>query len=106
MNSDVIKHVKGESLFVDDFAVQEGTLYIAVFDSPVARGKIVNVDYSEAEKYPGLKAIITASDIPGENQIGNIIQDETLLAENEVEYIGEPIALIIADSADAARKAR
>ena len=106
MNSDVIKHVKGESLFVDDFAVPQGTLYIAVFDSPVARGKIVNVDYSEAEKYPGVKAIITASDIPGENQIGNIIQDETLLAENEVEYIGEPIALIVAESADVARKAR
>ncbi len=106
MNIDVIKHVKGESLFVDDFAAPLGTLHAAIFDSPVAHGVIKKADFSEAEKTPGVVAVFTAKDIPGENQIGNIIRDETLLAENETEYIGEPIAIIVAVSPEAARKAR
>jgi len=106
MNSDVIKHVKGESVFLDDYPLPEGTLHIAIFDSPVAHGKILRLDTSRALESEGVKAVLTAKEVPGENQIGNIIQDETLLAEDEVFYVGEPIALIVADSPEHARKAR
>ncbi len=106
MNSDVIKHVKGESLFVNDFRVPEGTLYAAIYDSPVAKGEIKSIDFTRAEKLAGVEAIFTYKDIPGVNQIGNIIRDETLLAENKVEYAGEPIAIVIARNPEIARKAR
>ncbi len=103
MNKDVIKHVKGESIFVNDIPLPEGTLHIAVFDSPLAHGEILNVDVSEALTSEGVIAVITADDIPGENQIGNIIKDETLLAEKKVEYIGEPIAIVVAESEETAK---
>lgn len=105
-SSDVIKHVKGESIFVDDMPVPQGTLYASVFDSKIAHGKITKLDLSEALKVPGVVKIITYKDIPGENQIGNIIPDEHLLAEDTVEFIGEPIAIVIAETEMIAKKAK
>ncbi len=105
LNYDSIRHVKGESVFLDDFGAPRGTLHGAVFYSPEAHGKIISIDTSEAEKYPGVKAVITAKDIPGANQIGGIIQDEKLFADTEVEFIGEPVALVIAENPLTARKA-
>jgi xanthine dehydrogenase large subunit len=105
LNYDSIRHVKGESVFLDDFNAPSGTLHGAVFFSPVAHGKIRNLDISDALKIPGVKGIYTCKDIPGVNQIGGIIQDEVLLAEDEVEFIGEPIALVVADTQLIARTA-
>ncbi len=96
-NIDSIKHTRGESVFIDDFNVPEGTLHAAVFYSPVAHGKIKNLDISETLKLKGVRGIFTYKDIPGENQIGGIIKDETLLAEDIVEFIGHPIAFVVAD---------
>ncbi|MCB0730398.1 MAG: molybdopterin-dependent oxidoreductase [Ignavibacteriae bacterium] len=98
MNTDVTKHVQGESLFVNDFPIVEGTLFAKVVTSTIAHGKITKVDLDKAQSLPGVIKIITAKDIPGENQVGGIIQDESLLAENEVHFIGEPIVLIIAET--------
>ncbi len=105
MNSDVIKHVRGESLFVNDFPILEGTVFAKIFSSSIAHGKIISINFEKALQLPGIISIITAKDIPGENQIGGIIQDESLLAENEVHFIGEPIALILAKTSEIANKA-
>jgi len=105
-NKDSRGHVRGESLFLDDINVRQGTLCGLVFDSPIAHGKIKNIDYSEAEKLDGIVKILTHNDIPGENQIGGIIPDEPLFAEDEVHYIGQPIAFIVADTLSIAKKAR
>ncbi len=105
-NTDVVKHVKGESLFIDDFVVPEGTLYASVFTSSIAHGIIKKLDVSGACKIAGVLKVLTASDIPGINQVGGIIQDESLLAESEVHFIGEPIALIIAETQEIAKIAR
>ena len=104
--SDVLKHVKGESLFTDDFPEPQGTLQALIFDSVKAHAEILSLNISKALNVPGVKAIITADDIPGENQIGNIVQDETLLADGEVSYIGEPIAVIVADNLKAAKESK
>ncbi|MEW6196365.1 MAG: molybdopterin cofactor-binding domain-containing protein [Bacteroidota bacterium] len=101
---DSIQHVKGESKFVDDILTPEGTLYGYVFYSPIAHGKIKEIDFSEALQVPGVLTIISASDIPGENQIGNVILDEELFASKEVHYIGQPIALVVAESKIQAHK--
>ena len=105
-NIDSISHVKGESLYIDDLPILEGTLYGSVFDSPVANGIIKSIDYSKALNLEGVVTIYTYKDIPGENQIGLIIPDEHLFAENEVHFIGQPIAFIVAENEHIARKAK
>ena len=95
-NYDWIQHVRGESLFVDDITPPEGTLHAAVFSSPVAHGKIINLDLEIAKKLNDVIEIFTAKDIPGENQIGAIISDEKLLASEMLDYRGQPVALVIA----------
>ncbi|CAN5333390.1 xanthine dehydrogenase molybdopterin binding subunit [soil metagenome] len=105
-NIDSIGHVTGRSIYLDDIPTQQGTHFSVVVDSPEAHGKIKHVDYSLAEKVPGVVQIFTYKDIPGENQIGGIIQDEPLFAEDEVHYQGQPVALIVGESEYICRKAR
>ena len=99
-NFDSEKHVRGESQFVDDLLVPEGTLYAHVYYSRVAHGKILSIDISAAEATNGVVVVFTSKDIPGENQIGGIVPDEPLLAEHHVHFIGQPIAVVVADRAD------
>jgi len=80
-NTDTLIHVKGESQLTDDLIVPEGVLHAAVFSSPIAHGKITHLNF------------------------GAIIPDEPLLATEEVHYIGQPIALVIAKNANIARTA-
>ena len=105
-NIDSFTHVRGESLFVDDMITRRDTLYGIVYDSPKAHGKIKNVDYSKAEQVPGVVKIFTHKDVRGENQIGGILPDEPLWAENEVHFWGQPIAFIVAKTEAIAKKAR
>lgn len=104
-NIDSYTHVRGESVYLDDIPLQAGTLFAAVYDSPVAHGKIESLNTGEAMKMPGVVNIFTAKDIPGENQIGGIIPDEELLANTHVHFCGMPIALVIAESEEQARAA-
>jgi xanthine dehydrogenase large subunit len=104
-NTDIEKHVRGESQFIDDLIVPEGTLYATVFDSTIAHGKILNINIDEAKSISGVKIILTSKDIPGINQVGGIIPDETLFAKDEVQFIGEPIGIVVADSIEKAKKA-
>jgi xanthine dehydrogenase large subunit len=104
-NIDSYTHVRGESVYLDDIPLVNGTLYAAVYDSPVAHGRIKFLDTSEAVGMPGVVRIFTAKDIPGENQIGGIIPDEELLAGTHVHFCGMPIALIVAESEHEARAA-
>ncbi|MCK4806402.1 MAG: molybdopterin-dependent oxidoreductase, partial [Candidatus Aegiribacteria sp.] len=104
-HQDALLHVKGSSLFIDDFKLQRDLLHAAVLVSPVSHGEIQKLETGKALSIPGVEVVITAKDIPGENQIGNIIMDEPLLAEKEVHFIGEPVAVVLADSPEKARRA-
>ena len=104
-NIDIEKHVQGKSIFIDDVVIPINTLYASVVDSKIAHGKILSIDLDAAKEIDGVNGIFTHKDIPGENQVGGIIQDETLLAEDSVHFIGEPIVLIVAENESAARKA-
>ncbi len=105
-NIDSKGHVTGKSIYLDDIPVRQNTLYAAVLDATVAHGKIRSLKVTEAEKHPGVVRVFTFKDIPGENQIGGIIPDETLLAEDEVTFQGEPVAIVVAESDFIAREAR
>ena len=104
-NSDYIKHLRGESLFIGDAAVPEDTLYAYIYGAEYGHGKIISLDLSEAFSSKGVKCILTYADITGQNQIGGVILDEELLASEEFHFRGEPIALIIADTPGNARAA-
>ncbi|HLP16435.1 MAG TPA: hypothetical protein VK470_09275, partial [Bacteroidota bacterium] len=69
-NFDAEKHVRGESVFVDDIPAPEGTLYAHVYYSRAAHGTIRMLDVSAAKAMPGVTAVLTADDIPGRNEIG------------------------------------
>jgi len=105
-NIDSINHVRGKSIFVDDITVNQGTLFGVVFGSPIAHGIIKKLNIDNAQRAEGVIRIFTHEDIPGINQIGAIIQDEELFAENEVHFIGQPIALIVAETEQSAIAAR
>src|SRR5688500_12045604 len=104
-NIDSKSHVRGESVYLDDIPLVHGTLFACVFDSAIAHGKLKSIDTSEAEISEGVARVITAKDIIGENQIGGIIPDEPLLADDEVHFQGMPIAIVLAESEELARKA-
>jgi xanthine dehydrogenase large subunit len=105
-NIDSINHVRGKSIFVDDIIVNQGTLFGVVLGSPIAYGVIKKLNFDKALKTDGVVRIFTYEDIPGENQIGAIIKDEELFAESEVHFVGQPIALIVAETEQMALKAR
>ncbi|MCX6559151.1 MAG: molybdopterin-dependent oxidoreductase [Candidatus Aminicenantes bacterium] len=105
-HDDVLLHVRGAARYVRDIRVPQGTLHAVPVPSPLAHGKIRRLDAAAAAAHPGVVAVLTARDVPGANQIGSIIQDEPLLAADEVDFVGQPVALIVAESAAAARAAR
>jgi xanthine dehydrogenase large subunit len=82
-NIDAINHVRGESIYLDDIPLQQGTLFAAVFDSPVAHGVFKEIDLQNAKNTEGVVRVIIAKDLIGENQIGGIIPDEPLLADGQ-----------------------
>jgi xanthine dehydrogenase large subunit len=104
-NIDSSTHTRGESIYVDDIPLIEGTLFAVAFDSVIAHGKIKSLDVSEAASIKGVERIFTFRDITGENQIGGIVPDEPLLAEHEVHFSGMPVALVVAASEEIARAA-
>lgn len=104
-NIDSYTHTRGESIYLDDIPLQQGTLFGAVYGSPVAHGKILSLDISAAAAMPGVVRIFTHHDIPGENQIGGIVPDEPLLADGEVHFHGMPVAFVVADSTERAQAA-
>ncbi|MBM4371068.1 MAG: molybdopterin-dependent oxidoreductase [Deltaproteobacteria bacterium] len=104
-NTDLVMHVQGTSQFVDDVPTPAGCLHAVLFTSPVARGRIRGIDTAAAAAAEGVEAVFTHRDVPGLNQVGHVLKDQPLLAVDEVVYIGQPIALVVATSRAAALRA-
>ncbi|TGE15580.1 xanthine dehydrogenase molybdopterin binding subunit [Hymenobacter elongatus] len=102
---DPVRHVRGESQYIDDVPVQQGTLHAVVFESPLAHGRLRAIHVADALNAAGVIRILTAADIPGENQIGGIVPDEPLLAEGHVHFRGQPVALVLAETEHQAQAA-
>ena len=94
---------RGEALFIDDVPEPANLLHGAVFTSPVAHARIDTLDVLAAERSHGVAAVLRAEDIPGQNQIGAMVQDEPLLASDEVHFVGQPLALVVAETPEQAR---
>ena len=99
------KHVGGSAIYIDDMPEPPGTLHAALVLSPVAHGNLKAIEATEALAQPGVVAVLRAADIPGINDAGPIGPNEPLFAEGVVEFAGQPVAAIVAETLDAARAA-
>lgn len=97
-------HVSGKAIYLDDMPMPPGSLHAALVLSPHAHAKVVSIDGTAALEMPGVRAVITPADIPGRNDIAPILKDEPALAE-VAEYVGHPVAAVIAESFAEARAA-
>ncbi len=98
-------HVTGEAEYVDDIPELPGTLVAYILKSPKAHAKIKKIDKTKALALKGVHAVLDASDIPGHNDIAPIIHPEPCLAAGEVNYVGEPVAAVYAETMAVCRKA-
>jgi len=101
---DGIPKVTGKAIFTDDISLPD-MLFVSVLRSPYPCARIVSIDCSEAKKLSGVKAVLTAKDIPGSNRYGSIIKDQQYLAEEKVRYVGDPIAVVAAETKELSRQA-
>ncbi|KAJ49084.1 selenium-dependent xanthine dehydrogenase [Clostridium tetanomorphum] len=103
---DVEDKVLGTGQYVDDMQV-DGMLYGGAVRTRYPRALVKKIDIKEAEAYPGVVAVITAKDIPGNRFIGHLVKDwPAMIAEGEeTRYIGDAVALVAAKSKKILREA-
>lgn len=105
---DIIAKVTGEALYTGDIAARRGDLLRAkALYPPYAHAKILAIDTSEAEKLPGVAAVLTAANLPARssNRFGVVTHDKPALAEDKVIYEGDAVAAVAAESLEIAEKA-
>ncbi|MFC5550961.1 xanthine dehydrogenase molybdopterin binding subunit [Massilia aerilata] len=98
-------HVLGQADYTDDIAEVRGTLHAALGLSSKPHAKIVAIDLDAVRASRGVAAVYTARDIPGTNDCGPIIHDDPILADGLVQYVGQPVFIVVADTHDNARRA-
>ena len=110
------RFLRGRGEFIDDLA-RDGMLHAAILRSPVAHGRVRTVDGERARAMAGVQSVITASDIARE--MGSVptipirlapmpaleVFAQPVVAETKVRFVGEPMALVVADSAALAEDA-
>ena len=104
---DVEEKVLGYGKYPDDFEM-DGMLYGSAVRSKYPRARIVSIDTSAAKALPGVAAVLTAEDIPGENKIGHLKHDQyTLIPVGGLtHYLGDAVALVAAESREILEKAK
>ena len=101
-----IKHVTGRAEYTDDIVEPAGTLHAYLGLSERAHALIRTLDLDPVRNAPGVIGVLTAEDIPGVNDVSPTgLHDEPIFAEEKVEFFGQPIFAVVAESRDAARRA-
>lgn len=101
-----VKHITGAADYTDDIAEPIGTLHAYFGTSDVAHANIKSMDLSAVKAAPGVVGVLTAGDVPGVNDISPTGRhDEPLFATETVQFWGQPIFAVVAESRDAARRA-
>ncbi|MBZ9665925.1 xanthine dehydrogenase molybdopterin binding subunit [Pseudomonas sp. LMG 31766] len=99
------KHVSGEAVYVDDRLEFPNQLHVYVRQSDRAHARIVRIDTRPCYEFPGVAIAITKDDVPGQLDIGPVVAGDPLLADGKVEYVGQVVLAVAADSLETARKA-
>lgn len=101
-----MKHVSGQALYVDDMPEPRDLLHVFIAQSQHAHAKLLKLDIDAVRRAPGVAAVFTASDVPGENDFGHArCGDEPVFADGVVVYFGQPIFCVAADTIANAREA-
>ena len=101
-----IGHVTGTAAYIADLPRRSDELVVGFVPSPVASGQIRGIDLAAARGVPGVVDLITAADLPGARKWGPIFQDDPVLADGEVLYVGQPVVVIAAETQAAVDEAR
>ena len=99
------KHVSGEAVYIDDIPELPGTLMAYVAMSSRAHARITRLDVERARRAPGVHAVLTAADVPGDIDIGPVFRGDPVLADGVVEYAGQAMVAIAAGTLAEARAA-
>jgi CO/xanthine dehydrogenase Mo-binding subunit len=94
----------GKACYAGDIAFP-GMLHLKLLRSDRPHGKILGIRTAEAQAHPGVVAVLTCRDIPGTNRIGREIRDQDVLCADKVRFIGDPVALVAAETLEAAEAA-
>lgn len=103
--TDAAAKVTGAFAYSSDLTAP-GMLHGATLRSPHAAARILAVDTAAALALPGVHAVLTAADLPGARLVGSVLRDQPVLCSGEVRYHGDPVAIVAADDAATARRAR
>ena len=95
---------QGAFLYASDLS-RDGMLFGATVRSPHARARITAIDTAAAKAMPGVRAVLTAADLPTREKFGLMKLDQPVLADGAVRYVGEPVAIVAADEDEQARLA-
>lgn len=98
-------HVSGRAYYADDIALPANVLHVAFGISDIAHGRIRHMDLSAVLSAPGVVRVFTATDIPGENNYGPVMHDDPIFATDIIQFHGQPIFAVAANSLDTARRA-
>ena len=101
---DATPKVTGEFAYSSDLHAA-GMLWGVTVRSPHAHARIVELDISQAVRMPGVHAVLTHADVPGQKTYGLEFADQPVLAIDRVRYYGEPVALVAAEEPEQARRA-
>ena len=99
------KHVSGEAVYVDDRLEFPNQLHVYARQSDRAHARILRIDTRPCYEFPGVAIAITKDDVPGQLDIGPVVAGDPLLADGKVEYVGQVVLAVAADSLETARKA-
>lgn len=99
------RHVAGSAIYIDDLPEPPGLLHVHFGVSARAHARIVRLDLSAVRASPGVVLVLTAKDIPGQNDVSPVVHDDKLFAEEEVLYVGQSLFAVAATSIAAARAA-
>jgi len=103
--TDAVSKVTGATRYANDLSV-EGMLHGKLFRSEHAHARILNVDTELAKQCEGVVDVLCAKDFsPEMPRFGPVTEDQPLLADGEVKFHGEPVAVVLANTAEAAQNA-
>ena len=98
-------HVTGRANYTDDIPEPRRLLHAAIGFSGKAHAKITRLDLTAVANAPGVVDVMQANQIPGVNNYGPVLADDPIFAPDVVQYVGQPIFVVVADDVDQARRA-
>lgn len=99
------KHVSGEAFYIDDLPEPRDLLHVYIAQSQKAHAKVLSLDVSQVSTFPGVHKVLTAQDVTGKNDFAPVIDGDPIFADGLVEYLGQSLFAVAAESIEIARKA-